>query len=66
MHLALANKYYGHQNYRLHFAGEELQRRNANVISGGRNDLIDSSYLIACTLRRVEYSAEMAEIGLPS
>ena len=40
--MALVNKYYGHQNYRLHFAGEELQRRNADVISGGRNDLIDN------------------------
>ena len=27
---------------RLHFAGEELERGNADVISGGRNDLIDS------------------------
>ena len=27
---------------RLHFAGEELKRQNANVISRGRNDLIDS------------------------
>ena len=40
--MVLVDKYYGHQNYRLHFAGEELKRWNANVISGGRNDLTDS------------------------
>ena len=40
--MALVNKYYGHQNYTLHFAGEELQRQNADVISGGRNGLIDN------------------------
>ena len=36
------DKYCGHQNYRLHFAGEELEKQNANVIFGGRNALIDS------------------------
>ena len=40
--LALVDKYYGHQNYRLCFVGEELQRQNADVISRGRNDLIDN------------------------
>ena len=35
-------KYYGHQNHRLHFAGSELKKQNADVISGGRKDLVDS------------------------
>ena len=40
--LALVNKYYGHQNHRLHFAGSELGKWNADFISGGRKDLVDS------------------------
>ena len=40
--MALVNKYYGHRHYRLYFAGEELKRQNADVISGERNDLINS------------------------
>ena len=42
MCLALVNKYYGHQNHRLHFAGSELKKRNVDVISRGRKDLIDN------------------------
>ena len=38
----LSTKNYGHWNHRLHFVGKELERQNSNVISGGRNDLIDS------------------------
>ena len=40
--LSLVNKYYGHLNYRFHFAGEELQRWNADVISRGRHNLINN------------------------
>ena len=40
--LALVEKYYGHQNHRLCFAGSELRKWNADVITRGRKDLVDS------------------------
>ena len=40
--MALVNKYYGHQNHRLCFAGSELKKQHADVISRGRKDLVDS------------------------
>ena len=37
----LVDKYYGHQNHRLCFAGSELKKQNAHVIIGWRKDLVD-------------------------
>ena len=40
--MALVDKYYGHQNHRLHFAGNKIRKQNADVVSRGREDLVDS------------------------
>ena len=40
--MALVDKYYGHQTNRLHFAGSKLKKQNADVITGGKKDLVDN------------------------
>ena len=40
--MALVDKYYGHRNHRLCSAGSKLKKQNADVISGGRRDLVDN------------------------
>ena len=39
--LALVDKYYGYQNHRLCFVANKLRRWNADVLTGGRKDLVD-------------------------
>ena len=57
--LALLDKCYGHQNHRIHFATEEHQKQDKDVISGGRNNLINNytreeieiKFILDCVLK---------------
>ena len=39
--LDFIDKYYGHQHHELCFAAEKLKKWNADVLAGGRRDLVD-------------------------
>ena len=40
--IALLDKYYGHQHYRIHFAHAELQCQNDDVQSGNHHELVNT------------------------